>query len=76
MLCVQAERSRFLVPVRLLEFFNLPDPSNRIAALEFTQPLPEISIRKCFWGVEHGRSVWLTTSPPSMGRMSLEMWKP
>jgi hypothetical protein len=42
-------------------------------ALGFTQPLTEISTRgrqKCFWGVERGRCVRPTTSPPSVSRMS------
>jgi hypothetical protein len=39
-------------------------------ALGFTQPLTEMGARKCFWGVERGRRVRLTTSPPSLSRFS------
>jgi hypothetical protein len=34
--------------VRLLIFFNLPNPSSRTMALEFTRPLIEMSSRKYF----------------------------
>jgi hypothetical protein len=42
---LQAGRSR--VPFRMLSlsFFNLPNPSSRTMALEWTQPLTEISTR-------------------------------
>jgi hypothetical protein len=33
--------------------------------LGFTQPLKEMSTRKCFWEVKRGRRVRLTTSPRS-----------
>jgi hypothetical protein len=53
--------------MRLLDFFfNLPDPSIRITALGITQPLTEMSNKKCFWGVERGRCVGLTTYAPSV----------
>jgi hypothetical protein len=39
-------------------------------ALGFTQPLTEMSTRKCFWGVERGRRARLITSPPSVSRLS------
>jgi hypothetical protein len=40
----------------------------------FTQPLTEISTRKCFLGVERGRQVRLTTSLPSVSRLSRTRW--
>jgi hypothetical protein len=40
---LQAGRSRVLVPIRTLNVFNLPNPSGRTRALEFTQPLTEMS---------------------------------
>jgi hypothetical protein len=35
-----------------------------------TQPLTEMSSRKCFVGIELGQHVRLTTSPPSMSQLS------
>jgi hypothetical protein len=40
---LQAERSRVQVPMRSLDFFNWPNPSNRTMALGSTQPLTEMS---------------------------------
>jgi hypothetical protein len=42
---LQAERSRVRFPIRLLDIFNLPNPSSRIRALGSTQPLTEMSSR-------------------------------
>jgi hypothetical protein len=50
--------------------FNLPNPSGRAMALGLTQPLTEMSIRKCFWEVKRCRRVRLTISPPSASRLS------
>jgi hypothetical protein len=64
---------RVRVPMRSMNLFNLPNPSGRTRPWGFTQPPIERSIinsRKCFWGVEHGRSVRLTTSQPSVIRLS------
>jgi hypothetical protein len=36
----------------------------------FTQPLTEMSTRKCCWGVKCGWRVRLTISPPSASRLS------
>jgi hypothetical protein len=47
---LQAERSRGQVPMRSLNFFNLPNPSSRNMALGFTQPLTETSTRRYFGG--------------------------
>jgi hypothetical protein len=46
-------------------------------ALELTQPLKEMRTRKCFWRVEHGRRVRLTTPPPIVyKRGSLDVSQP
>jgi hypothetical protein len=39
---LQAVRSGVEFPMRLLDFFNLPNPSSRTMALGSTQPLTEI----------------------------------
>jgi hypothetical protein len=39
---LQAERSQFLLPMKLLGFFSWPNPSGRTAVLEFTRPLKEL----------------------------------
>jgi hypothetical protein len=49
--------------------FRAPYPSNRSMALRLSQPLTEMSTRECFWGVERGRFVRLTISPPSVSRL-------
>jgi hypothetical protein len=41
---LQAGRSRDRIPMRWI-FFSLPSPSSRTMALEFTQPLAEMSTR-------------------------------
>jgi hypothetical protein len=39
---LQAGRSRVRIPMRYLNLFSWPNPSNRDMAMGFTQPLPEI----------------------------------
>jgi hypothetical protein len=67
---LQDRRLRVRVPIRSLNFFNLPNPSSRNMALGLTQPLTEMSTRKYFWGVESGRRISLTASPPTVSRLS------
>jgi hypothetical protein len=53
-----------------LFFFNLPNSSSRTMALGFTQPLTEMSTRKCVSGTKRSRRLRLTTSSPSVSWLS------
>jgi hypothetical protein len=66
---LQARRSRDRFRMRLLDFFNLCNPFNRTMALGSTQPLTEMSTRNVP-GLKGGRRVELTTSLPSVSRLS------
>jgi hypothetical protein len=66
---LEAGRSQVRVPMRPLDFFNLPNPSSRTMALASTQPLTEMSIM-IFLGVKGGRLVRLITLRPSGSRLS------
>jgi hypothetical protein len=68
---LQAKSFRFRFPVRLLDFFSLPNSSNRTMALRSAQPLTEMSIRNLLSG--KGRSARKAdTSPLSVSRQSRE----
>jgi hypothetical protein len=47
---LQAGSSRVQIPMRSLDFFNLPNPSSRIMTLGSTQPLTEMSPRNILGG--------------------------
>jgi hypothetical protein len=49
---VKAGRSRVRVPMRSLNFFNLPNPSSRTMTLGSTQPLTKMSTRNILGGKE------------------------
>jgi hypothetical protein len=66
---LQAGKLRVCIPMRLLHFL-FQFPPSRSMAMELTQRLTETSTRKCFLGIERGRSVRLTTTPTSVGRLS------
>jgi hypothetical protein len=65
---LQAGRSRVRFPMRSLDLFNLPNPSSLTMTLGSTELLKEMSTRNLPGG-KGSRCVWLTTSPPSVGRL-------
>jgi hypothetical protein len=67
---LQARRSRVQIPMRLLNFFNLPNLSSRTMALGSTQPLNRNEYQKSSCGVKGRRCVRLTTSPPSVSPLA------
>jgi hypothetical protein len=66
---LQAGKSRVRFSMSL-EFFYLFKPSSRTMPPGLTQTLTAMNSRKYFWGVERGLRVRLTTSPPSVRRLS------
>jgi hypothetical protein len=65
---LQPGRSWVWVPMRLLNFFNLPNPTSHTMALGLTEPLTEMSTRKCFWVVKCSQRTRLTTLPASVSQ--------
>jgi hypothetical protein len=58
---LHAGRSRVRIPMRSLDFFNVPNPSSYTMALGSTQPLTDMSIRNL---------PGVTTSLPSVSQLS------
>jgi hypothetical protein len=57
------------VPDKVIQFFNLSNPSNRTMVLGLTQPLTEMNTKNLTW-VTRRRRVRLTTSPLSVNQLS------
>jgi hypothetical protein len=68
---LQGGRVRVRVPLKWI-LFNLPNPSSHTMNLGSTQPLTEMSTRNLPGGVKGSWRVSLTTSPPSVSRLSRE----
>jgi hypothetical protein len=67
---LQVGRSSVPFLISPLDSFNLPNPSSRTMDLGSTQPLTEMSTRKLPVWVKGGWRVGLTTSLPSVSRLS------
>jgi hypothetical protein len=61
---LEAGRSRVPIPMKLMKFFDVPNPSSRALALGFILPLTELRSRNLLGEVKRCRYIRLATSPP------------
>jgi hypothetical protein len=73
--CAIRKRVASSISDEVIGVFNWSNPSSRITALRWIQPLNEMSTR-IFMEVKNNRHVSLKTSTPSVSRLSSNVWDP
>jgi hypothetical protein len=69
-LCATSRKVAVSIPHEIIGFFNWPKPSSRTLVLGSTQPLTEMSNRNLPMGKGLPARKAVTTSPPSVSRLS------
>jgi hypothetical protein len=67
---LQSRRSRVRYSMKSFSFFSWSKPSSRIVALGVNSASNRNEYQESSWGVKRSRHVRLTTSPPSVSRLS------